>query len=92
MDKALICCICGLEILAKERKNREHEPPLSRGGEPKNWQWAHAICNCIKANMTMEEFVRVAPDRYAAALRWQIKNRDKQTVRRVLNKLNQKGR
>lgn len=92
MDKVLICCICGLEILEKERKNREHEPPLSRGGQPRNWQWAHYICNNIKGNMTMKEFVRVAPHRYKTALHWQIKARDKQTIRRVLNQMNQKER
>lgn len=81
----VVCCICGLLILADERMNREHEPPLSRGGKPKDWQWAHAICNNIKGNMTQEEFAAVAPERYRAALKWQIKQRDRKTIRRILN-------
>lgn len=81
----LFCCICGLLILEKERKNKEHEPPLSRGGTPDGWKWAHFICNCIKGNMTQREFDRVAIQKYTKALReWHIKQRDKQVIKRVL--------
>lgn len=83
-DHSIVCCICGLEILAKERINREHEPPLSRGGKPNDWKWAHYICNEIKSNMTMNEFNLVARERYVKALKWHIKNRDKQIIRRIL--------
>ena len=81
----LFCCICGLLILEKERKNKEHEPPLSRGGTPDGWKWAHFICNCIKGNMTNQEFERVATQRYIKALHtWNIKQRDKQIIKRIL--------
>lgn len=83
-DRSIICCICGLDILAKERMNREHEPPLSRGGKQADWKWAHYICNEIKSDMTMDEFNLVAQERYFKALKWHIKSRDKQTIHRIL--------
>jgi hypothetical protein len=83
-DETIICCICGLLILNNERKNREHLLPLSRGGNRKDWQWAHSICNSIKADLTMNEFEQQARERYIKALKWNVKYRDKRTIKRVL--------
>lgn len=84
MEEPIKCCICGLEILKKERVNREHEPSLSRGGTKNGWKPAHFICNCVKGNLTMPEFKLVAEAKYTLALRWHIKHREKQVIKRVL--------
>lgn len=87
------CCICGLEILPKENKNREHEPPLSRGGQIDNWKWAHKVCNAVKSNLTMPEFTPIAHIRYIAAYyHWNISPKDKQVIRRIYPHIKDKTR
>lgn len=88
-NKDLVCCICGLKILEKERRNKEHEPPLSRGGERNRWFWAHLICNEIKGNLTQQEFAQVADDKYKHALEhWRIKPCDRRVIVRILKTKN----
>lgn len=78
------CCICGLEILPGERKNREHEPPVSRGGTPDGWKYAHSVCNSVKSNLTMPEFTPIAHIRYLIAYyHWRLKPKDKKVIRRI---------
>lgn len=55
-SSALYCCICGELILNVEEATKEHEPPLSRGGQPGKWQWAHKRCNNVKGALTIEEY------------------------------------
>lgn len=82
--KVVRCCICGLEILPTEQMNREHEPPLSRGGQQDQWQWAHKVCNSVKSNLTMPEFKPIAHLRYMMAYyNWHLKSKDKRIIRRI---------
>lgn len=53
---ALKCCICGLAITKIEDASREHEPPLSRGGQKDRWKWAHKSCNNDKGALTLDEY------------------------------------
>jgi len=55
-NKRLICCICGLEILTSKEVSKEHESPLSRGGNENNWKWAHKKCNNDKGALTQPEY------------------------------------
>lgn len=54
--KPIICCICGLAITDAQELTKEHEPPLSRGGQPDKWKWAHKSCNHDKGALLMDEY------------------------------------
>lgn len=53
---AIRCCICGELIERQKDISREHEPPLSRGGRPWQWKYAHKWCNNQKGALTLEEY------------------------------------
>lgn len=55
-SKQLFCCICGQLITDIKQVSREHEPPLSRGGERDKWKYAHKGCNNHKGALTLEEY------------------------------------
>lgn len=56
-SKTIYCCICGELILSAKELTREHEPPLSRGGQPHQWKLAHKSCNNRKGALTQEEYI-----------------------------------
>lgn len=55
-SKQLFCCICSQLITDIKQVSREHEPPLSRGGEHDQWRYAHKECNNNKGSLTLEEY------------------------------------
>ena len=50
------CCICGYAITNPKDLSKEHEPPMSRGGQRNRWQWAHKSCNNRKGALTVDEY------------------------------------
>lgn len=51
----IICPYC-LKPIQRGQLTKDHEPPLSRGGEKDKWVFACKRCNNTKGSLTAAEF------------------------------------